>query len=53
MPAPLGPMIEVIRPGLISTLTPVRAFKPPNVSVTSEIVKSVINVRSFLISVVS
>jgi hypothetical protein len=43
LPAPFGPMIDVMRPGSISTLTPERACNPPKVSVTSETIRCVID----------
>ena len=39
LPAPLGPMMEVINPGSIFIFTLESAFSPPKESVTSEIVK--------------
>jgi hypothetical protein len=44
-PAPLGPIIEVISPGSMVMLTPDRAFKPPNVSVTFSTCNVVISVK--------
>src|SRR3989339_880290 len=41
-PAPLGPMMEVIRPGSIVILTSDNALSPPKESVTSEIVSCAI-----------
>ena len=43
MPAPLGPITEVINPGLTIMVTWERAFKPPKERVTFEILRSLMD----------